>query len=218
MTHRRPDFPLLAFSNAYAISGFLLGFCFLILPSVARLDVWMAALSVPAGATILLLSWQSHRKRDLRRRIYRLLERRIAKRGFRQELFRHLCGGPCLRFQHRLLFLRAGAYREYRLTMRRFRKSPLVYFSHPDEELEDELNFGASADDMRDQLTVFSGGLRRRIHSLIECWLSELRGDDFRRARCPKYALPRLALDRRVVGSWGGSGKAWPGPKRKDGG
>jgi hypothetical protein len=40
--------------------------------------------------------------------------------------------------------------------MRRFKGNALVYFGHPDEELEDELNFGKSADLMQ-ATTDFAG-------------------------------------------------------------
>ena len=69
----------------------------------------------------------SHMRRGLRRRIYRLLERRMIRNGFRQEYFQHLCGGACLRLLHRLLFLRYGAHAQYRSIMRRYKGNDLVY-------------------------------------------------------------------------------------------
>ena len=112
MKARRPDLALLAFSNAYAIGGFLLASSLLLAPLslTETRPVWI---SVPIAALAMVLwyfAWLSHRERLLRRRIYRIFERRIIRKGFRQEHFRHLCGGACLRFQHHLLFLRYGVH------------------------------------------------------------------------------------------------------------
>jgi hypothetical protein len=148
---RRSDLALLVFSNAYALGGFLLSSCLLLVTlflAEAR-HVWTAVPIAVLAVAILYFAWLSHNGRVLRRRIYRILERRMIRKGFREEHFRHLCGGACLRLQHRLLFLRYGVHAQYRSTMRRYKGNDLVYLGHPDEELEDELNFGKSADLLR---------------------------------------------------------------------
>lgn len=161
--HRGPDAVVLTATNAYAIGGFALT-----AGLVGVLPVWLGsrhlgavALSFITGGAIFYPSWKSHGQRAVRRRIYHLLERRIVQQGFRPEHFRHLCGGACLRFQHRLLFRRHGVGSGYRATMKRYRGQPVVYFAHPNAGIEDELNFGHSADLMRQEGRGDAAGVGR---------------------------------------------------------
>lgn len=153
---RRPDFALIIFSNAYALCGFVVAPCFfIVIPTLSAEQYPLAAsLSVVGGLLGLFMSWRSHQRRHVRRRVYLLLDRKIKKNGFRKEYFKNLSGGACLRFQHRLLFYRHEAQHNYHSAMREYRKNGVVYFQHPNEELEDELNFGGSSPELRAERVI----------------------------------------------------------------
>ena len=149
---RRVDWPLMIFSNAFALVGFSVAISLILImsPLLWPFHPWTAMFCSSAGAIVVLPSYQSHRQRFLRRRVYKLLERRLIRTGLQQDAFKHLCGGPCLRFQHQLLFMRYGKYHDYGTVMRSLQKNEFVFLSHPDELIEDELNFGNSVEAVHD--------------------------------------------------------------------